>query len=157
MRDTQVSSISQGRYGDYAASSLGWRIGCLWFNDALEQLGGKTIRQATLTLRRSSGGFSSSAVPVYLGTVDLAEGDYATTLTPVFTKSTTLPDYPAGTLNRETEGTFDVTNLMTAFLQGDALALSEARSSYEGTWSPAYTNFYGKGSAYEPVLTVEYK
>lgn len=157
VRDTQVSSISQGRYGDYAASSLGWRIGCLWFNDALEQLGGKTIRQATLTLRRSSGGFSSSAVPVYLGTVDLAEGDYATTLTPVFTKSTTLPDYPAGTLNRETEGTFDVTNLMTAFLQGDALALSEARSSYEGTWSPAYTNFYGKGSAYEPVLTVEYK
>lgn len=34
MRDDQTTQISQGRAGDYAAPTLGWRIGCLWFDDA---------------------------------------------------------------------------------------------------------------------------
>ena len=155
-RDDQTSLISQGRYGSYSSASLGWRIGCLWYAEAVSVLAGKTIRSATLTLRRASGGWSNE-LPVYLGTVSLLESDFATTLKPEFTQSSSQPDFPAGSLGKESEGVFDVTGLMSALVSGGAIAVNEPRSSYSGTWSPAYTNFYGKGSAYEPVLTVEYK
>ena len=155
-RDDQTALISQGRYGSYSSASLGWRIGCLWYAEAVSALAGKTIRSATLTLRRASGGWSND-LPVYLGTVSLLESDYATTLKPEFTQSGGQPDFPAGSLGKESEGVFDVTGLMSALVSGGAIAVNEPRSSYSGTWSPAYTNFYGKGSAYEPVLTVEYK
>ena len=155
-RDDQTALISQGRYGSYSSASLGWRIGCLWYAEAVSVLAGKTIRSATLTLRRASGGWSNE-LPVYLGTVSLLESDFDTTLKPEFTQSGGQPDFPAGSLGKESEGVFDVTGLMSALVSGGAIAVNEPRSSYSGTWSPAYTNFYGKGSAYEPVLTVEYK
>ena len=151
-RDDQTSTFSQGYYGTHAAGENNWRIGAMWFADAAEALQGKTILSAQLTLRRASGGWSN-AVGVYLGTVALPEDDFTTTLKPAFTAAGT---YPIGTLKRETEATYDVTSLISAIQAGHAIGVYEPRSAYSDNWSPAYTNFYGKGSAYEPVLTVTY-
>lgn len=153
IRDDQASQFSQGRYGTYAAGTNNWRIGAMWFAAAAAELAGKTIQSAQLTLRRATGGWSS-AVPVYLGKVALAEGAYTSTTTPAFTKATV---YPIGELKREAEATYDVTDMMSAIQAGQALGVFEQRSEYTGTFSPAYAQFYGKGSEFEPVLTVTYK
>lgn len=155
IRDDQAATFSQGRYGtlDNASFTNSWRIGAMWFADAASELNGKTVKSAKLTLRRASGGWSS-AVPVYLGSVALAESAYASTLTPAFQEAAA---YPIGELKRETEATWDVTGLIAAIQSGQALGVFEPRSEYSGTFSPAYTQIYGKGSGFEPVLTVEYK
>ena len=81
----------------------------LWFDEASAALAGKTIHQATLSLRRSNGG-SSAARNVYLGTVALRQADWATTYRPAFTAPSALPAYPAGQLSRECEGVYDITS-----------------------------------------------
>lgn len=153
IRDDQSTSFSQGRYGTYSVGTNDWRIGAMWFTDAVTALAGKTVKSAKLKIRRGTGGFSS-AVGVYLGTVALVESNFATTTTPKFTQAST---YPIGTLKRDVEAEYDVTALMNAVQQGYAIAVYEKPSSYSGDWSPAYTTFYGKGSSYEPVLTVTYE
>ena len=157
IRDDQSIFLSQGRYGAYETAShmTYWRTGAMWFAEATQVLQGKTIQSATLKLRRASGGWSG-AVNVYLGSVALSESDFSSTTKPAFTPAA---NYPMGTLKRETEAIYDVTGLMSAVQSGHALGVFEPRDDYasgEG-WSPAYTNFYGKGSEYEPVLTVTYK
>lgn len=94
---------------------------------------------------------------MYLGTADVLEASYTGTLTPTFTQSSTLPDFPATSLIRDEEVEIDITNLMTNFLRGHAIAVSEPKIEYTGERSPAYMQIYGKGSAYEPVLTAIYK
>lgn len=153
IRDDQSSTFSQGRYGAYSTGVNDWRIGAMWFADAASALSGKTIVKATLTMRRATGGWSSP-VNVYLGRVALAESNFASTNSPTFTAAAT---YPIGTLARETEAVYDVTALMSSIKSGQAIGVFEPRSEYSGSWSTAYTQFYGKGSAYEPVLTVTYK
>lgn len=155
IRDDQATTFSQGRYGtlDMSTYTNYWRIGAMWFADAAAALAGKTVKSAKLTLRRASGGWSN-AIPVYLGKVALAESAFTSTLTPAFTAAATSP---IGSLKRETEATYDVTDLISSIQAGQALGVFEPRNQYSGTYSPAYTQFYGKGSAYEPVLTVEYK
>ncbi len=153
IRDDQATTFSQGRYGEYTGGVNGWRTGAMWFADAASALSGKTVKSASLTLRRASGGWSN-AVPIYLGSVALAESAFTSTLTPSFTAAAV---YPIGSLKRETEATYDVTNLIPAIQAGQAIGVFEPRSEYAGEFSPAYTQIYGKGSEYEPVLTVEYK
>lgn len=153
IRDDQATVFSQGYYGTYTSGNNNWRIGAIWFADAASALAGKTVKSAKLTLRRASGGWSM-AVPVYLGTVALAESDFTSTFKPVFTAAST---YPMGELKRETEATYDVTELISSIQAGQALGVFEPRDDYSENWSPAYTQFYGKGSSYEPLLTVEYK
>lgn len=153
IRDDQATVFSQGYYGTYTSGNNNWRIGAMWFADAASALAGKTIKSAKLTIRRASGGWSN-AVGVYLGTVALAESNFASTLTPTFNKAST---YPIASLARETEATYDVTALMSAIQAGQAIGVFEPRSEFSGNFSPAYTNFYGLGSGYEPVLAVEYK
>lgn len=152
--DTQTDLFSQGRDGEYAAGDPGWRTGAMWFAGATAALAGKTIVSATLTLRRYGGG-TSQAVPVYIGYSTLLESNYASTVSAPFTASTN--NYPGAAINRAEDVTYDVTELMTAVKAGYAIALKEPRASYTGSRSAAYTYFYGKGSAYEPVLTVTYK
>lgn len=153
IRDDQATVFSQGYYGTYTSGNNNWRIGAMWFADAASALAGKTIKSAKLTIRRASGGWSN-AVGVYLGTVALAESNFTSTLTPTFNKAST---YPIASLARETEATYDVTALMSAIQAGQAIGVFEPRSEFSGNFSPAYTNFYGLGSGYEPVLAVEYK
>lgn len=157
-RDDQSDQFSQGHYGGYTTDKLNWRTGAMWFASAASELAGKTIVSATLRLRRSGGGNNQAAIPVYLGWMPLTEANYTSTLRPDFTESTN--NYPGAGLLREEEGEYDVTQLMDAVKAGYAIALREPTKSY-GTdsrdSSPGYTNFYGKGSSYEPVLTVTYK
>ena len=152
--DTQNNLLSQGREGEYAAGDPGWRTGAMWFAGATAALAGKTIVSATLTLRRYGGG-TSQAVPVYIGYSALLESNYASTVSAPFTASTN--NYPGAAINRAEDVAYDVTELMAAVQAGYAIALKEPRASYTGSRSAAYTYFYGKGSAYEPVLTVTYK
>lgn len=155
IRDDQSTLFSQGRYGTYSVNTHynDWRTGAMWFADVAEALSGKTIVNAKLTIRRASGG-SSKAIDVYLGAVDLTEANYASTTTPVFVEASV---YPIGKLSRETEVTYDVTELMPYIKSNKAIGVFEPRDEYSGSYSPEYTPFYGKGSAYEPVLTVTYK
>lgn len=152
IRADQSPLLSQGRYGAYAQNGLGWRIGAMWFEGG-EALQDKSILRATLTLRRASGGWSNP-VPVYLGTSALTHAACDSTLQPPFTP---LAAYPAGNLARETENVYDVTALSDAIRSGHAISLFEPRTEYSGEFSPAYTHFYGKGSSYEPFLTIEYQ
>jgi len=153
-KDTATTEFYQGRYGEYTSGANFWRIGAMWFSSAASELAGKTIVSAKLTLRRSSGGWSS-AVKVYLGKVALQESAYNTTYSPKFTAAST---YPMGSLKRETEGTFDVTELMSSIQAGEAIGVYEPPNNYAPDgYSNAYTRFYGKGSSYEPVLTVTYR
>ena len=145
--------IWQGVYGKYRVGYNNFNTGTLWFGEASAALAGKTIHQATLTLRRSNGG-SSAARNVYLGAVELRQADWETTYRPVFTAPTELPAYPAGQLKRESEGVFDVTSLMAAVQQGYGIGVYEPCASYSGSYSPHYTMFYGLGSDFVPVLTV---
>ena len=158
MRDDQTDKFSQGSYGVYQTGGVNWRIGCMWFNDAVTELAGREIVKAELKIRRAGGGNNQSPVPVYLGTANVKESEFTSTLTPAFTQGST---WPAGTLARSEEGTYDVTSLMSAFMQGHALAVRETPRNYgigsSSDYSPAYANFYGKGSSYEPVLTVTYR
>lgn len=157
-RDDQSDQFSQGHYGGYTTDKLNWRTGAMWFASAAAELAGKTVVSATLRLRRAGGGSNQTAIPVYLGWMPLAEADFTSTLRPDFTEST--DNYPGAGLQREEEGVYDVTQLMDAVKAGYAIAVREPTKSY-GTdsrdSSPAYTNFYGKGSSYEPVLTVTYR
>ena len=118
-------------------------------------LAGKTVHQATLSLRRSNGG-SSAARNVYLGAVALRQADWATTYRPAFTAPSALPAYPAGQLSRECEGVYDITSLMAAVQQGYGIGVYEPCAAYSGSYSPHYTMFYGLGSDFVPVLTVTY-
>lgn len=148
---TQASSLTQGSYRGEGGNTR-FYAGLIWFDDAASVLSGKTIVSATLTLRRSNGGYSN-AVPVWLSSSALTSADYSTTLSPTLTTPVN-----AGTLDKQTEGTFDVTSLMSAIQAGGAIAVYESSSTtVTDTWSPAYTHFYGKGSNYEPVLTVTYQ
>lgn len=144
--------FTQGVYGSYA-SGIKWSTGAMWFAGATAELAGKTIKSATLTLRRASGG-SSSPRNVYLGTVALTEANYDSTNWPTFTPSAS--NYPGAQIAREGEMTYDVTELMGAVQQGYAIAVSEPIDDYGGNWSPHYAQFYGVGSEFEPVLTVTY-
>lgn len=155
IRDDQSAQFGQGRWGEAGSGNTGWRTGAMWFASATAALAGKTVISATLSLRRASGGYNQSEVPVYLGTTALAEADFASTSTPPFTAS--AGNYPGSGMLREHEMTYDVTELMDAVKAGYAIALREPTRSYSGNFSAAYTNYYGKGSAYEPVLTVTYK
>lgn len=150
LRDDQTGVLYQGKYGAYSGSS-NWRVGAMWFGAAASALSGKTVVSAQLRLRRSGGGWSN-AVPIYLCAVNLAEGSYTTTLSPSYTTPSS-----AGSLRREAEATFDVTSLMSAVKNGYAIGVCEPNHSYAGDWSPAYTQIYGKGSAYAPELTVTYR
>ena len=147
--------IWQGVYGQYRAGYNNFNTGTLWFDEASAALAGKTVHQATLSLRRSNGG-SSAARNVYLGAVALRQADWATTYRPAFTAPTALPAYPAGQLSRECEGVYDITSLMAAVQQGYGIGVYEPCAAYSGSYSPHYTMFYGLGSDFVPVLTVTY-
>ena len=153
IRDDQSVQFSQGKYGADDTLFTNWRIGAMWFAQAAGEMAGKTIVKATLTMRRSSGGWSN-AVPVYLGTVHLAENDFESTFEPVFMPSAM---YPVGMLSREEVAVYDVTDIVDGLRSGYALGVYEPVSEYLGAYSPGYTAFYGKGSGYDPVLSIEYK
>lgn len=149
--DTQANQMTQGSYRGSGGNTR-FYAGVMWFSGATSALAGKTVISATLTIRRSNGGYSNP-VPVWLSTTTLTEVNYNTTLEPTLTTPVN-----AGSLDKQASGTFDVTNLMSAIQAGGGIAVYENKNTVvTDTISPAYTHFYGKGSDYEPILTVTYR
>ncbi|MBQ9342788.1 MAG: hypothetical protein IJT99_01190 [Clostridia bacterium] len=149
--DTHAASMTQGSYRGTGGNER-FYAGVMWFAGATSALAGKTIVSAQLAIRRSNGGYSN-AIPVWLSSTTLTEANYNTTYEPQLTTPTNV-----GSLDKQQSGTYDVTSLMSAIQAGGGIALYEPKTTtVTDTWSPAYTHFYGKGSNYEPVLTVTYQ
>ena len=139
------SSLIQGRYDTTR------HYGCMWF--AAGALVGKTIKSATLTIKRIAGAGKSSSVNVTLYT------------SPVTGKSgnPTTNAVSLGTLGKAGNGETVIVNLPTsaiaAIAAGGALMLDpgDTANADNKRYSSNYARFEGKDDGTPPVLTVTYQ
>ena len=139
------SSLIQGRYDTTR------HYGCMWF--AASALKGKTIRSATLTIKRIAGAGKSSSVNVTLYT------------SPVTGKSgnPTTGAVSLGMLGKAGNGETVIVNLPTsaiaAIASGGALMLDpgDTANASNKRYSANYARFEGKDDGTPPVLTVTYQ
>lgn len=139
------SSLIQGRYDTTRYYA------CMWFNAGA--LAGKTIRSATLTIKRIAGAGKSSSVNVTLFT------------SPVTGKSgnPTTNAVSLGTLGKAGNGETVIVNLPTsaiaAIAAGGALMLDpgDTANASNKRYSANYARFEGKDDGTPPVLTVTYQ
>lgn len=142
------NTIRQGHEG--TGSSARRDYGCMWF--AASALSGKTIKSATLTIKRISGKGRSSSVALKLWT---------TTLTGKSGKPTDslVSLGEIGKIANGETATFNVpTSAISVIAAGGGLVLyTEETSNASGkTYSPNYAHFEGVGGS-APVLTVTYQ
>lgn len=139
------SSLIQGRYDTTR------HYACMWF--AASALKGKTIKSATLTIKRIAGAGKSSSVNVTLYT------------SPVTGKSgnPTTNAVSLGTLGKAGNGETVIVNLPTsaiaAIASGGALMLDpgDTANASNKRYSANYARFEGKDDGTPPVLTVTYQ
>lgn len=139
------NSLIQGRYDTTRYYA------CMWFSAGA--LAGKTIKSATLTIKRISGAGKSSAVNVTLYT------------SPVTGKSgkPTTGAVSLGTLGKAENGETVIVNLPTsaiaAIAAGGALMLDpgDTANADNKRYSANYARFEGKDDGTPPVLTVTYQ
>lgn len=139
------SSLIQGRYDTTR------HYACMWF--AASALKGKTIKSATLTIKRIAGAGKSSSVNVTLYT------------SPVTGKSgnPTTNAVSLGTLGKAGNGETVIVNLPTsaiaAIASGGALMLDpgDTENASNKRYSANYARFEGKDDGTPPVLTVTYQ
>lgn len=139
------SGLIQGRYDTTR------HYGCMWF--AASALKGKTIKSATLTIKRIAGAGKSSGVNVTLYT------------SPVTGKSgnPTTDAVSLGTLGKVGSGETVIVNLPTsaiaAIAAGGALMLDpgDTANASNKRYSANYARFEGKDDGTPPVLTVTYQ
>ena len=139
------SGLIQGRYDTTR------HYGCMWF--AASALKGKTIKSATLTIKRIAGAGKSSSVNVTLYT------------SPVTGKSgnPTTNAVSLGTLGKAGNGETVIVNLPTsaiaAIASGGALMLDpgDTANASNKRYSANYARFEGKDDGTPPVLTVTYQ
>lgn len=139
------SGLIQGRYDTTR------HYGCMWF--AASALKGKTIKSATLTIKRIAGAGKSSSVNVTLYT------------SPVTGKSgnPTTNAVGLGTLGKAGNGETVIVNLPTsaiaAIASGGALMLDpgDTANASNKRYSANYARFEGKDDGTPPVLTVTYQ
>ena len=139
------SSLIQGRYDTTR------HYGCMWFGASA--LSGKTIKSATLTIKRIAGAGKSSSVNVTLYT------------SPVTGKSgnPTTNAVSLGTLGKAGNGETVIVNLPTsaiaAIASGGALMLDpgDTANASNKRYSANYARFEGKDDGTPPVLTVTYQ
>lgn len=142
------NTIRQGHEG--TGSNARKDYGCMWFNASA--LTGKTIKSATLTIKRISGKGKSSSVALKLWT---------TTLTGKSGKPTDSL-VSLGEIGRIANGetaTFNVpTSAINVIASGGGLVLytEETTNKTGKTYSENYAHFEGVGGA-APVLTVTYQ
>lgn len=150
-RDDQAATFTQGSWRGTNGNER-FYAGVMWFDGATSALSGKTVVSASLTIRRAGGGYSNP-VPVWLSSTTLTAANYNTTYEPPL-----ITPVNVGSLDKQSAGTFDVTSFMNVIQSGGGIAVYESKhTTVTDTWSPAYTQFYGKNSNYEPVLTVTYR
>ena len=139
------SSLIQGRYNTTR------HYACMWFDASA--LSGKTIKSATLTIKRIAGAGKSSSVNVTLYT------------SPVTGKSgnPTTNAVSLGTLGKAGNGETVIVNLPTsaiaAIASGGALMLDpgDTENASNKRYSSNYARFEGKDDGTPPVLTVTYQ
>ena len=139
------NQMIQGRYDTTR------HYACMWFNAGA--LAGKTIRSATLTIKRIAGAGKSSSVNVTLYT------------SPVTGKSgnPTTNAVSLGTLGKAGNGETVIVNLPTsaiaAIAAGGALMLDpgDTANADNKRYSANYARFEGKDDGTPPVLTVTYQ
>ena len=139
------SSLIQGRYDTTR------HYGCMWFGASA--LSGKTIKSATLTIKRIAGAGKSSAVNVTLYT------------SPVTGKSgnPTTGAVSLGTLGKAANGESVIVTLPTSAIgviaAGGALMLDpgDTANASNKRYSANYARFEGKDDGTPPVLTVTYQ
>lgn len=139
------SSLIQGRYDTTR------HYACMWFDAGA--LAGKTIKSATLTIKRIAGAGKSSSVNVTLYT------------SPVTGKSgnPTTNAVSLGTLGKAENGETVIVNLPTsaiaAIASGGALMLDpgDTANASNKRYSANYARFEGKDDGTPPVLTVTYQ
>lgn len=139
------SSLIQGRYDTTR------HYGCMWFDAG--SLAGKTIKSATLKIKRISGAGKSSSVNVTLYT------------SPVTGKSgnPTTNAVSLGTLGKAGNGETVIVNLPTsaiaAIASGGALMLDpgDTANASGKRYSSNYARFEGEDDGTPPVLTVTYQ
>lgn len=139
------SSLIQGRYDTTR------HYACMWFDAG--SLAGKTIKSATLAIKRISGAGKSSSVNVTLYT------------SPVTGKSgnPTTNAVSLGTLGKAGNGETVIVNLPTsaiaAIASGGALMLDpgDTENASNKRYSANYARFEGKDDGTPPVLTVTYQ
>lgn len=142
------NTIRQGHEG--TGSNARKDYGCMWFNASA--LTGKTVKSATLTIKRISGKGKSSSVALKLWT---------TTLTGKSGKPTDSL-VSLGEIGRIANGetaTFNVpTSAINVIASGGGLVLytEETTNKTGKTYSENYAHFEGVGGA-APVLTVTYQ
>lgn len=142
------NTIRQGHEG--TGSNARKDYGCMWFNASA--LTGKTIKSATLTIKRISGKGRSSSVALKLWT---------TTLTGKSGKPTdSLVNLgEIGKIANGETATFNVpTSAISVIASGGGLVLytEETTNKTGKTYSENYAHFEGVGG-YAPVLTVTYQ
>lgn len=149
---TDTLDVIQGVYSDYGySSSLNWNRGCMWFGNLRGTLSGGTVKSATLTLYRKTGG-SFAAKNVYLCAI--------TNMSASGTPSIAASYGAIGVIGRGSQITFSIP---IAAVQGLAngtyggLCLFEP-SYHFGTanWSDCYMRMAGTDSSYKPYLTIVY-
>ena len=139
------NQMIQGRYDSTRY------YGCMWFGASA--LSGKTIKSATLTIKRIAGAGKSSSVTVTLYT------------SPVTGKSgnPTTNAVSLGTLGKAGNGETVIVNLPTsaiaAIASGGALMLDpgDTANASNKRYSANYARFEGKDDGTPPVLTVTYQ
>lgn len=139
------NSLIQGRYDTTRYYA------CMWFSAGA--LAGKTIKSATLTIKRIAGAGKSSSVNVALYT------------SPVTGKSgkPTTGAVSLGTLGKAENGETVIVNLPTsaiaAIASGGALMLDpgDTENASNKRYSSNYARFEGKDDGTPPVLTVTYQ
>ena len=139
------TQMIQGRYDSTRY------YGCMWFGASA--LSGKTIKSATLTIKRIAGAGKSSSVNVTLYT------------SPVTGKSgnPTTNAVSLGTLGKAGNGETVIVNLPTsaiaAIASGGALMLDpgDTANASNKRYSANYARFEGKDDGTPPVLTVTYQ
>ena len=147
---TDTQDVIQGVYSDSGySSSLNWNRGCMWFANLRNVLYGATIKSATLSLYRKSGG-AAAARSVYLCAI--------TNTSASGTPSIAVNYGAIGTIGRESWATFAIP---LAAIQGLAngtyggLCLYEPSYNFgSSTYSNAYMRFSGSDTFSEPYLTV---
>ena len=142
------NTIRQGHEG--TGSNARKDYGCMWFNAGV--LAGKTIKSATLTIKRISGKGRSSSVALKLWT---------TTLTGKSGKPTdSLVNLgEIGKIANGETATFNVpTSAISVIASGGGLVLytEETTNKTGKTYSENYAHFEGVGGS-APVLTVTYQ
>lgn len=149
---TDTQDVIQGAYAEGGYGNVqNWNYGGMWFSTLRGTLSGKTVKGATITLKRIKAG-ANAARSIYL----CALTNTSPSGSPVIAKNFGA----IGTLAVNTQGTFALpADAVQGLADGTYGALALYETPYDfgsGNYSRNYMRIYGANSDTPPVLTVVY-